>query len=475
MTVPYFLLTYDAVGNRNGVTEANGDIVTWSYDEAYQLTREQRNGANAYDITFTYDGLGNRLTQVSSGATTTYSYDAANELATQEDNSGITTFSYDANGNTIGEVRPNADRVTYTWDIENHLTKVELPASVVNTITLDGDGKRRTIEDSAGLRKIVWDRENIFAETNNADATLAQYTLAPELYGTLVSQRRSGATSYHHYDALGSTNKLTDTSAATLIEYLYRAFGQQNILSGSSANPFTFLGELGYYRQPDPADYWVRANILKPGLGRWQERDAFCYRGGIGSGNCYLYVRNRPVLGQDPSGRACSKCGPEIADALKRTLDDIVIQFYNAKDTSKACRALTHYPEAVNAIDIGGMTSGSVNIKDCPQAGCNETVEVGGICHLSASVNYIAGGRAASLCDVLWVRWFELLTYALHGGLAYYIAAVAWALRGYNWSDVRNQFLTTAPARCQDNKCGKNCTEKSFSWHWTGLGDFAGE
>ncbi len=38
---------------------------------------------------------------------------------------------------------------------------VELSGGTLNTITYDGDGKRRQYEDSAGLRKFIWDRENI--------------------------------------------------------------------------------------------------------------------------------------------------------------------------------------------------------------------------------------------------------------------------------------------------------------------------
>jgi YD repeat-containing protein len=53
----------DPVGHRMGVTEANGDHVTWTYDAAYQLIREQRSGDNAYDIAYTYDPVGNRLTK----------------------------------------------------------------------------------------------------------------------------------------------------------------------------------------------------------------------------------------------------------------------------------------------------------------------------------------------------------------------------------------------------------------------------
>ena len=66
---------------------------------------------------------------------------------------------------------------------------------------------RRRIEDSAGLRNLLWDLENILVETDSGNGTVARYPLAPQLYGELVSQRRAGATSFHHFDALGSTSK----------------------------------------------------------------------------------------------------------------------------------------------------------------------------------------------------------------------------------------------------------------------------
>ena len=64
---------------------------------------------------------------------------------------------------------------------------------MVNTFTLDGEGKRRRLEDAAGLRNLLWDLENILVETDSGQATVARYTLAPQLYGELLSQRRSRA------------------------------------------------------------------------------------------------------------------------------------------------------------------------------------------------------------------------------------------------------------------------------------------
>jgi len=474
--ISVFTYSYDAIGNRTGVQEASGDLVTWSYDETYQLTREQRSGGNAYDTTYTYDPVGNRLTQVSSGATTTYSYDAANELLTSEDASGVTTYTYDANGNTTGEIRPNSDRVTYTWDIENHLTKAELPSSVVNTITLDGEGKRRSIEDSDGLRKLIWDLENILAETDSSNSTIARYTLAPEVYGALVSQRRSGATSFHHYDALGSTHKLTGADAATIIEYLYRAFGQQTVLSGSSLNRFTWIGRLGYYRQADPDDYWVRARIPHPRTGRWLSRDIMRH-----AGNRYEYTGGNPATAIDPTGlKECLRCGPDITRALLRALDSIRAKFaaLSPWQVFKPCNALWVPGPAFAAWDLEELkTPGSCDTANCPRpklrGACFNTVQIGGSsCFTAYYVNYVAFGQMMALC-----RWPELMMRSLLEGYFFFrhprdflglSVAKAWGVAGYHlWGGA-------APTAENKPEC-RVCNEQwgvsggGFEVHWTGM------
>jgi len=247
-----FTYSYDAAGNRTEVQEANADRVTWSYDDAGQLTRERRSGANAYDITYTYDEVGNRLTKVDSDATTTYSYDRANQLTAEERPAARLTYSYDANGN-LELVENDEALTTYSWDIENRMVGAELPDATLNTMSYDGDGRRRTLEDSDGSRDIVWDGENVLRELDGEN--VIAYTHNPQQYGELISQRRSGATAFHHYDALGSTDRLTDTNEGVSASYLYKAFGEQSVLSGSHANPFTWVGRLGYYRQGDLATW----------------------------------------------------------------------------------------------------------------------------------------------------------------------------------------------------------------------------
>jgi len=70
-----------------------------------------------------------------------------------------------------------------------------------------------------------------------------------------VSERRGSAIFFHHYDALGSTDRITNASQVQQVAYRYRAFGEQTVVSGSSPNRFTWVGQAGYCRQADTADY----------------------------------------------------------------------------------------------------------------------------------------------------------------------------------------------------------------------------
>ena len=103
-TLSSFGYTYNPVNNRTKVVEVDGSVVTWSYDPTYQLTIEQRGGPNSYNISYAYDGVGNRTLMVNGGAATTYVYNSANELATSQTSAGITTYTFDADGNLLTAV-----------------------------------------------------------------------------------------------------------------------------------------------------------------------------------------------------------------------------------------------------------------------------------------------------------------------------------------------------------------------------------
>ena len=87
--------------------------------------------------------------------------------------------------------------------------------------------------------------------------------------------------------------------------YLYKAFGEELAVAGTTVNPMRFGGQVGYWR--DLADrLYVRARHLRSDLGRWMSRDPIGFEGG--DWNLYRYVGNEPVVDRDPSGFAVKFC-----------------------------------------------------------------------------------------------------------------------------------------------------------------------
>jgi RHS repeat-associated protein len=330
-TLSSFAYVLDAVGNRTRVVEADGARVTWSYDSSYQLTRERRSGANAYDVTYSYDAAGNRRTMLSGGVTTTYTCDAANQLTSSLDNTGTTNYSYDAAGNKTSQVAPGGGRTTYAWDYEDRLTKIVLPSGTRNTFLYDADGKRIQKQDSTGTLNGIWDQASILEETDASNVTQVLYTQVPSFFGGVLSQIRAGVPRFFLSDGLGSTDRLTDSSANITDSYTYQAFGSVKASTGASVNPFRYVGQLGYYFDSDLAAYYVRARHYDPITGRFLSRDPLditVIRSSAKTSallsqalagllnlpsrlqfpppvtNLYLYVENRPVQAVDPSGEA---------------------------------------------------------------------------------------------------------------------------------------------------------------------------
>ena len=185
---------------------------------------------------------------------------------------------------------------------ENGLIKVE-SADGTFTMTYDADGLRRRKQDASATVNFIWDGLRVLLETDAQNATVAAYSLSTDVYGDLVSQRRSGASSFYHFDALGSTDRLTGADGSVTDSYVYYAFGQERASSGTTTNPYRYVGGLGYYRNGTDLLY-LSARYYLAALGRFFSRDRLAQ--GL---NRYAYVRSSPVIGADPSGLfSCNVC-----------------------------------------------------------------------------------------------------------------------------------------------------------------------
>ena len=293
-----FVSTYDAAGNRLSVTEADGSVTTYAYDADDQLLSEQRTGTHPYLISYSYDALGNRTGKVEDGVATTYVYAAANRLTSEQTAGSVTTYGYDVLGQCTGQTQDGAVTL-YGWNTLGQMVSVTAPDSSSEFYSYCGDGIRRTATDSAGTRLFIRDGQNILLEADENDITLRRYTHEGSNWGGLLSLYEGSTSRYYGFDGSANTRLLTDENSSVSDAYLYSAFGQELEVSGTSANPLRFGGEVGYYHDTMKRTY-VRARHLDVGAGRWLSRDPIGFEGG--DFNFYRYVGNNTVNRNDPSG-----------------------------------------------------------------------------------------------------------------------------------------------------------------------------
>jgi len=112
----------------------------------------------------------------------------------------------------------------------------------------------------------------LMQERDSSENTVAQYTQGLGL----ESMRRdtggrmaSGDSSFFHYDALGSTQELTDANEDITDTYRYNAWGQVLVRTGTTTNPHTYVGKERYYLTPDPLLYLLGLRYYELTLGRF--------------------------------------------------------------------------------------------------------------------------------------------------------------------------------------------------------------
>ena len=314
-----FAYNYDALGNRTSITEANADRTTYTYDVTNQLASEHRSGSQAHRTTFTYDDSGNRIKKEKDAILTRFEYDVANQMTVQIDAAGRTTYTFDSAGNQQVILEPNNDLTTTTWNYENQPILYEKPTNALVTMTYNSDNRRVSKESTSSKTNFIWDLEsdNVLLETDDFDTTQVIYTNEPNTFGSLISQRRGSTTSWYHFDALGSTNNLTNSNETITDSYIYDAWGNKLSTTGSTTNPFQYVGQYGYYHDEETGSNYIRARVYSPIIGRWASADPLGFVDGM---NLYLayFVPNR----SDPSGLAATDKGFEDSMKIPTAIKD---------------------------------------------------------------------------------------------------------------------------------------------------------
>jgi len=280
--------TYDNVGNRLTQLSLRGgeaDEAIYQYDDLYQIKHvNYPDTFPASDTTYNYDDLGNR-TSVVNNDTTTY---IPNNLNQYDSVAGI-TYEYDNSGNLTSD-----QTNTYTYDSENRLITATTPTQ--SATYSYGPFGRRTQKNVDGIvTNYFYEGYEILVEYNGSGELLQTYIYGPCIDEPILIENANG-TYYYHFDGLGSVTALSDETGNLTEEYSYDIFGEVlGSLSGVD-NPYYFTAR----RFDEETElYYYRYRYYDPDTGRFNETDPIGYLADI---NLYRYCHNSPILFTDPLG-----------------------------------------------------------------------------------------------------------------------------------------------------------------------------
>ena len=278
--------------------------ITYQYDSLYRLTgavySDPNNpGAGDRSYQYTYDAVGNRLSQtITIGgvtASTTYAYDAANRLiSVTSDQYSVTSYQWDNNGNLL------SDGVnTYMYDAANRLSSVTSNQSsplgdfAVTSYGYNGLNDR--------LQETVNGSTTTFTMDLNTGLTQAlsdgTYTYT---YGLGRIAQYDTTAEYFLGDALGSVRQLTDPNGNLTLSKAYDPYGTvaQSAGAGQSSDGYTSA-----YQDGATQVVYLRARHNAPDMGLFISRDV--WQGSEVapiSYNHWLYANANPIMLTDPAG-----------------------------------------------------------------------------------------------------------------------------------------------------------------------------
>lgn len=262
----------------------------YAYDPAYRLVTAE---APDKEESYSYDGLGNRLT---SAEHSDWSYNANNQLLAYGQNSYI----YDDHGNlterTVGGVKS-----LFSYTVDNRLEKVkDDQGQEIGSYYYDPFG-RRLWKEVEGVRTCFhYNDEGLVGEYDAAGNKLRiyGYHAGSPWSSNPLFVAEGGEYYWYQNDHLGTPQKIIAQNGTVVWEGRYDAFGEASVLTDAVENNLRFPGQ---YFDAETGLYYNWHRYYEPGEGRYVTADPIGLRGGI---NLYLYLRENPINKIDPFGLA---------------------------------------------------------------------------------------------------------------------------------------------------------------------------
>ncbi|MEW6059526.1 MAG: DUF6531 domain-containing protein [Actinomycetota bacterium] len=314
-TISSFVYTLDSVGNPTQAATSS-ETIAYDYDDLYRLIlacyTPDCAGQELSGIGYTYDPVGNRLTEirygVSGSTTTAYEYNADDELTRTLGPGGGTDYSYDPNGN-----QTQAGSRTFAYDLQNRLISTT-SSGTTEAYSYDGDGNRLSMAtDGMVSREYLWDQNaplpKLAIERDGAGPPLRWYVYGQEL--TPLSMSTGDSEHYYLSDLLGSVANLTSAEGSREWSYRYEPFGAARVtMQEDPAAPANLVRFTGQLHDSTTGLYDLRARMYDPVTGRFLQTDPVTLPSGAQFSSTYAYALDSPVRFSDPSGECIINSDP---------------------------------------------------------------------------------------------------------------------------------------------------------------------
>lgn len=298
-TLAKFVYTRNSLGNITNISESGSFIsstpqtTSFIYDPLGRITKATYPGSKIFE--YTYDKMGNRLTQkVNNSTTTSYLYDNDYKLIQKD---SLTAYSYDNNGNQTkkpsGNFNPNP---IYAFDFENRLIAHTTSAGNAYDYLYDGVGNRLRKHMGTAVTRYIYDNSGSLSRLM-ATSGDQNYASTFWIYG--LGLIKDGDGRYMLEDASGNVRFATSSTGSKSASNNYDPFGNNIATSG-------LFSEFQYNTQQLDSEsnmYFLRARYYDPETGRFISRDPV--KGTLDipqTLNPYSYAINNPINLSDPSG-----------------------------------------------------------------------------------------------------------------------------------------------------------------------------
>lgn len=307
---------FDPSGNITSITDhlSAPRSQTLTYDDVNRVaTASGAYGAQSYS----YDGVGNRLSRTANGLMDTYAYlSTSNRLNSVTSASGnVRSFTYAASGQVSQDVRDASDTYTFTVNGNGRNAGASRNGATVGSYLYNAFELRVQKIANGNTTQLVFDRAgHLLEEANGSGAVLRDYIWFDNLPVAMVDDTGASAALYYiHTDQLGTPQKMSDGSASIVWDNLADPFGNSLATQGTNWNAANWgsfnwaVTMLSLSNVRFPGQYFDGETGLNqnwhrdydPTMGRYEQSDPIGLAGGP---NTYLYALGRPTGVIDPTG-----------------------------------------------------------------------------------------------------------------------------------------------------------------------------